>query len=1021
MKQVSVLCCDIVNSTPLSERLGPEAMRDLVSEFLDTSLVEVHRYGGSAPQFSGDGFMALFGAPQTHEDHVQRALLTALSIQQALGADETESKRPGLAVRIGVHSGPVVFGPIGATLPKDPTAIGDTANIAARLQHEAEPGSILLSEATWLLARGCARVAPFGPITFKGKAEPILAYQLLDVSHRRFELGEGAPPRATTFVNRASELAILNNCWRQVEGGHSQAVGLVGEPGIGKSRLLAEFRRRLGGECDFWVEGRCVSYGSQIPYWLVLDLLRSNCRIAENDTQAVITEKVRSSLQEVGMDPGLDSSLLLQLFGTKNGGSSATQSSPGVIKEKTFEALSQLSIKRSLRRPLVLALEDLHWIDKISEEFLGFLVENLPGARVLLIATYRPGYRPPWIDKSYAGQTPIQPLSRDDSLNLVRSALRAERVVESVSEEIVAKGDGNPFFLEQLALHAGEARDIRSDLMVPNSIHDVVMARIDRLPDQTKELLQIASVIGREFSLPVLSAVSASPGSIKFQLNELTRLEFIDERFATEGTSYVFRHALTQESVYGSLLERQRRNLHSAVGHALEQLYAGQTDEAAELLALHFGRSEEAGKAVDYAISAAEKSQRRWANAEALAYFDGALHRLDTMPDNTANRLRRVDAVINQAEVKFALGQHAEHIEALDQISGIVGQIDDPRRRAAWHYWRGFLHTLTGGRPDFAIDHCDKARAIAAEAGLDELKAFADSCLTGVYMIAGRLRDAVEAGDRAVLVFEARNNPWWASRTLWSLIQTAIYLGQWDLSLAYCDRALLLAKNVDDLRLRVVALYRTGSAHILQGNVERGLRCCDEALALSPIPFDIAMAKVFRGYGLVKAGQLQSGIADLREAISWLEAAGLSHVRLPAALRLADGYLRCGEIAAARALIDDVLSSSRAGGYYYLEGLANYLMAECVAAEAPAVAMQHVAAAQGIFATVDARNDLAKTLVTQARLSQRSGNIAEARRLLEEAGEIFAALGTVDEPDRVSAALAAMVRGSPILPLGARL
>jgi class 3 adenylate cyclase len=247
MKQVTVLFCDIVNSTPLTERLGPEGMRDLVSSFLDLSLAEVRRYGGTAPQFTGDGFMALFGAPLTHEDHVRRALLAALAIQRALheGGDTADPERFELTVRIGIHTGPVVFGPVADNLSMEYTVIGDTANVAARLEQAAEPGTILVSEATRLLAQDYARVEPVGPLILKGKAEPISAFRLLGVSHRRSGLRESTSPRTAVFVDRASELAILNNFLRQVENGHGQAVGLVGEPGIGKSRLLAEFRRQV--------------------------------------------------------------------------------------------------------------------------------------------------------------------------------------------------------------------------------------------------------------------------------------------------------------------------------------------------------------------------------------------------------------------------------------------------------------------------------------------------------------------------------------------------------------------------------------------------------------------------------------------------------------------------------------------------------------------------------------------------------------------------------------------------------
>ena len=462
MKQVTVLFCDIVGSTPLTERLGAEAMRDLVSSFLAASLAEVERYGGTAPQFTGDGFMALFGAPVTQEDHVQRALLAALAIQRALGGSEDTSgaEKLELPVRIGIHTGPVVFGPIADRFPMDYTAIGDTANIAARLQQAAEPATILLSEATYELAQSYARVEPVGPLVLKGKADPIIAYRLLEVSQALAALRPSTAARRTTFVDRQSDMAILNNFLRQVESGHRQVVDIIGEPGIGKSRLLSEFRRQLAGERVTWIEGRCVSYGTAIPYLLLLDLLRSNCGILESDTPESMIAKVRSGLERVGIDPDQDSPVLLHVLGVKDADTAPSLANPEAVKAKTFEIFRQVTIRLSLERPLVLVLEDLHWVDKISEEFLGFLAENIGEARVLMLATYRPGYRPPWIDKSYAVQLPVQPLSRDDSFNVVRSVLNVERMIELATEEIVARADGNPLFLEQLTLHAGEARDL---------------------------------------------------------------------------------------------------------------------------------------------------------------------------------------------------------------------------------------------------------------------------------------------------------------------------------------------------------------------------------------------------------------------------------------------------------------------------------------------------------------------------------------------------------------------------------
>ena len=512
IKQVSILFCDIVNSVVLTERLGAEAMRDLVGRFLDIAIGEIQRYDGTAPQFAGDGFMAVFGAPRTQEDHVRRALLAALAIRRALGGEGGgeggADERPGLdlTIRIGIHSGPVVFGPVGGSFGMA-TAIGDTANLAARLQQAAEPGVILVSAATRAAAQGYARVEPVGPFAVKGKTEPVEAYRLLGVSRSRTPRDGVGPAHATSFVDRVDEVAALLGFVEEAEAGRGLAVGIVGEPGIGKSRILDQVRLRLAPGRITWAEGRCLSYGTAIPYLLVLDLLRSNCGIVEADSPATIAQKVRRGLERVGMDPDRDGPLLLHLLGVKTVDDRSAASPPEAVKDKAFEIFRRLALDSSSRRPLVLVLEDLHWIDHLSEEFFGFLAEQIGDARILIVATYRPGYRPPWIDKPYARQIALQPLSRDDSLDVLRSVLRDGPLTGPVTEEIVAKADGNPLFLEQLALHAGEAKDRPSELRVPATIHDVVMARIDRLPDEVE-----AAAADRRGDRPRIFAAPAAGG-----------------------------------------------------------------------------------------------------------------------------------------------------------------------------------------------------------------------------------------------------------------------------------------------------------------------------------------------------------------------------------------------------------------------------------------------------------------------------------------------------------------------------
>ena len=377
--------------------------------------------------------------------------------------------------------------------------------------------------------------------------------------------------------------------------------------------------------------------------------------------------------------------------------------------------------------------------------------------------------------------------------------------------------------------------------------------------------------------------------------------------------------------------------------------------------------------------------------------------------------------MINQAEVKFALGQHADHIAALDRIHALVEQTDDPRRRATWHYWRGFLGILTGGEVEVAIDHSLQAVAIASAAGLDEIRAYAESSLSQIYMIAGRLREAIEVGERALGTFETLGNLWGAFRTICQIQPAALALGEWQTSLDYCRRILEHGKTLNDLRMKVVGLWRTGAVHVHRGDAKQGIQYCNEALALGALPFDATMAKAVRGYGEIKAGRLDAGIADLEEAVAWFANLRLRYTYARYAVWLAEGHLRRGDRAAARDLIEDVLQTSRSTGYLQMEGLASWLMGECLASEAPAAAERHVEKAMAILEPIGARNDLARALMTRAALRQSAGDIAAAKQLLNQAQAIFAALGTLDEPARVEAARAALDHGTPIPLLAAQL
>jgi tetratricopeptide (TPR) repeat protein len=416
-----------------------------------------------------------------------------------------------------------------------------------------------------------------------------------------------------------------------------------------------------------------------------------------------------------------------------------------------------------------------------------------------------------------------------------------------------------------------------------------------------------------------------------------------------------------------------------------------------ELLAYHFDLGDDGERAVDYAIRAAERAQRRWANAEALGFFERALRRLTTLPSTPPNLLRRIDAITKQAEVLFALGRHRDHVAVLESIQDVVESVADPPRRAIWHFWLGFLQSLTGVSPEVAIAHCRTASALAEDAGLQTVRAYADTGLAQAYVIAGELRPALDAGERALAVFEEQGDAWWASRALSQLSPAANYLGEWERGLGYCRRAVQFGEAVNDLRLKVSGLVRTASTHVHRGDWQVALRLLDEALALQPTPFDSAAVRAVRGYALVKSGALADGVVPLREALSFYERSQLRYTWAFFSLWLADAHVRQGALEQARGIVDDVLRTALELGYRFVEGVARRLNGEIMAAADVAGAARELAAAERILRERDARNELAKVWVAQACLRRR----APDRSLLGRALALFRQLGTLDEPEHV--------------------
>jgi class 3 adenylate cyclase/tetratricopeptide (TPR) repeat protein len=1023
-KQVTVLFVDLKGSTELIADLDPEEAQTLLDPALHIMMEAVHRYEGTVNQVLGDGIMALFGAPLAHEDHAVRACYAALAMQAGIRRYADEVRRTHgveIQIRVGLNSGEVVVRTVGNDLHMDYSAVGQTTHLAARMEQTASPGTIQITPAVQRLVEGYVQVKALSPMPIKGLRDSLEVFAVLGAGPVQTRLQAAAMRGLSPMVGRQTEVALLSQALAQAWEGRGQVVGVIGEPGIGKSRLVWEVLQSF--HLDGWrvFASRGLAYSTTTPYLPIIELLKGYFGIEISDDVHQRRAKITNTL--LRLDRALAPSLpaILTLLDVPVGELRWQALEPRQRRQYTLDAWKYLLLRESQGQPLLVIVEDLQWIDTETQACLDTLVESLSAARLLLLVNYRPEYQHTWGSKMAYSQIRLDPLPATNVEALFQALVGANPELEPLQRLLIVRTGGNPFFLEEsvqtlveTGVLVGEPGAYRltqalPTIQVPATVQAVMAARLDRLPPEEKRLLQVAAVIGMEVPFLLLQSVAAlSEEALRRSLAHLQTTEFLYEARLFPELEYTFKHALLHDVAYMSLLERQRRIYHAAVGRSLELLYAGRNAEVVELLAYHFGRSTEDEDAVDYAILAADKAQQRWANTETLAHLGMACKRLEAMPDTAANRLRQIDAVLKQGEVQFALGRHVEHIESLEGIRTLVDEVADPCRWATWYYWVGFLHSLTGSRPEVAIAYCHEAAAIADTGGFDDIRAFAEACLTQVHVVAGNLWEAVATRERALATFEASGNIWWACRTLWHLITTANDLGEWMRSLEYCRRALEHGLAMDDLRLKAVGWWRTGSTHIQRGDPALGLQCCEEALALSPTPFDAAMIQGVRGRALVQVGQVEVGIAALAATVAWLNKSRLYYTRALLANWLGDVYLQQGEWCQARVLFEEVLATSQEAGYRHLAGVAERGLGESLVAEDLAAAAGHLDAAVHILEEVGARNEVAKALVAQAKLLQKAGDVSGARCLLERALALFETLETLDEPHRVQALLATL-------------
>jgi len=527
-KQVTVMFCDMEGFTPLVERLGPEEAYSIMDQVYEILIHKVHNYGGTVNEMTGDGIMALFGAPIALEDAPQRAIRSAYAIHREMTrfSDKIRQDKkviPPLKMRIGIHTGPVVVGTLGNDLRVEFKAVGDTVNLASRMEGLAQPRATYVSQATFKLTEGLFRYEALGEKEIKGKEELVNVYRVIAPSSRRTRFDVSAERGLTPLVGRERELEVLLDGFDRTKQGRGQAFSIMAEAGVGKSRLLYEFRKTVENEDVTFLEGKCLSYSHGVAYHPIIDLFKSNFDIWENDTDDHIREKVKGGLRQLDVDEASILPYLLELLSVKDSGFDQIPLSPEGKQDRMIETMIRIPLRGSEIQPLIMAIEDLHWMDKTSEGVLKYILESISGARILLIFTYRPEFVHTWGRRSYHNQINLNRLSNRESLAMVKYLLDTRDIESDLEDLILEKTEGIPFFIEEFIKSLKDLkvierkedryhliRDIR-DLAIPSTIQDVIMARVDSLPEGAKEVLQTGSVIEREFSYELIRRVKGPP------------------------------------------------------------------------------------------------------------------------------------------------------------------------------------------------------------------------------------------------------------------------------------------------------------------------------------------------------------------------------------------------------------------------------------------------------------------------------------------------------------------------------
>jgi class 3 adenylate cyclase/predicted ATPase len=933
-KTVTAFFADITGSTLLMESLDPEEARAVVDPALELMIDAVHRYDGYVVQSTGDGIFALFGAPIAHEDDPQRALYAALLLQDGIKSYSAKLIAKGgtpMEARVGINTGEVVVRRLQTEGGRpEYTPIGHTNNLAARMQAVATSGSIAITDTTRRLVEGFFQLKERGPTRVKGLSEPAMVYEVIGPGrlHTRFQRAAGRG--LTRFAGRTREIEAMKHAAGLAKAGHGQIVAIIGEPGIGKSRLLYEFKAIAQSGC-LVLEGFSLSYGKATAYLPVLELLREYFRILPEDDARTRREKVAGKI--VILDRTLEDTLpyLYALLGIVEGDDPLGRMDAQIRRRRTHEAIKRMLLRESLNQPLIVAFEDLHWIDAETEAVLGVLADALSNAAVLLLVNYRPEYTHAWSNSSCYTQLRLEPLQTENANELLSALLGDADELTALKRMVIEKTEGNPFFIEEMVQALLEqdvltpngtiklARSF-SQLRLPTTVQGVLSSRIDRLPSREKEVLQTLAVIGREFPLSMARRiVNCSDDQLDSALAVLRAGEFINELPGSYDIQFAFKHALTQEVAYNSILSERRKLLHERAGQALEAIFA--VDDHLSELARHYKRADNIHKAIEYLGRAGQQAMQRCAHAEAIDVLSDAIDLLTRLPASPDRIERELSLQLNVGPALFAVKGWGspEAVRAYTRARVLCDQLSNSPDVFPMLYGSFFMRWLRGELRT-AYEVANDLMRQARIANDPTVLLYAHHVVGQILYFTGNLQGGVTHLEKAVSLYDPAVH--WGLTSRYVGFDAKVHCrGVLALNLAslgYPERAMTEAKqvlasaqNLSHPYSLIFAEYIVGAllrdlndVRGLQEHVEHGIALCSKYGE----PNFEAFMSIWRGWAIARQGNGAEGVFQIRTALGKLRERGIETSR-PYDLRLlAEACCAAGKVEDGLSALGEALS-----------------------------------------------------------------------------------------------------------------